>query len=65
MTYQPRFYWNEDTLQAFRLESNYLSTQELLNEVEKFVENCCSLEDGETEEDLVQDLLNLIYSKND
>ena len=65
MTYKPKFYWNEETVNAFKFESNYLSAQELLNEVEKFVENDCSLEDGETEEELVQDLLNLIYSKND
>ena len=60
--YTPRFTWNEDTLTAFRLESNYISYEELLNEVEKFVENCSQLEDGETEEDLIRDLLYQIFN---
>ena len=61
-TYIPKFHWNEDTLQAFRLESNYISYEELLNEVEKFVENSCSVEDGETEEDLIRDLIYQIFN---
>jgi len=60
--YTPRFNWNKDTLTAFRLESNYISYEELLNEVEKFVENCSQLEDGETEEDLIRDLLYQIFN---
>jgi hypothetical protein len=55
-----RFYWDEDTLNAFRFEANYLSAAELLNEVEKFVEIHCHLEDGETEEMLIQDLMKQI-----
>jgi len=62
ITYEPRFTWNEDTLTAFRLESNYISYEELLNEVEKFVENSCHTEDGETEEDLIRDLLYQIFN---
>ncbi len=58
-----RFYWDEDTLNAFRFESNYQSTAELLNDVENFVEQNCHLEDGETEEDLVQDLMKQILQK--
>ncbi len=58
-----RFYWDEDTLNAFKFEANYISSAELLNDVEKFVENNCSLEDGETEEDLVQDLMKQILQK--
>lgn len=62
MNYTPRFTWNEDTLKAFKLESNYISYEELLNEVKKFVENCCHPEDGETEEDLIKDLLYQIFN---
>ena len=62
ITYEPRFTWNEDTLTAFRLESNYISYEELLNEVEKFVENSCHTEDGETEEELIRDLLYQIFN---
>lgn len=57
---EKKFYWNPDTLDAFRFESSYMTPAELLNSVEVFVENECSLEDGETEEMLIQDLLNQI-----
>lgn len=59
-----RFYWDEDTLNAFRFESNYMSKEELLKSVTEFVEIDCHLEDGETEEMLVEDLLNQIYENN-
>lgn len=62
MTYEPRFTWNEDTLTAFRFESNYIPYEELLNQVERFVENSCSAEDGETEEDLIRDLIYQIFN---
>lgn len=45
---------------GFKLESKYLSTEELKESVEEFVEMCCHLEDGETEEDLVNDLMKQI-----
>ena len=59
-----KFYWDEDTLNAFRFESNYMSKEELLKSVTEFVEINCHLEDGETEEMLVEDLLNQIYKTN-
>ena len=62
MTYTPRFIWNEDTLTAFRFEANYISYEELLNQVERFVENSCHIEDGETEEDLIRDLIYQIFN---
>ena len=65
MTYTPKFYWNQETVNAFKFEANYISYDETKFQVEFFVSTDCSLEDGETEEELVQDLLNLIYSKND
>ena len=57
-----KFTWNEDTLNAFKLEANYMSREELLKSVTEFVEINCHLEDGETEEMLVNDLINQIYS---
>ena len=56
-----RFYWNPETLMEFKLESKYLSKEELKVSVEEFVEIDCDLEDGETEEDLVNDLMNQIF----
>ena len=58
-----KFYWNPDTLDAFRFEASYMTSAELLNSVEVFVENECSLEDGETEEMLIQDLISQILQK--
>jgi len=58
------YHWNEDTLNAFILESNYINKEELLKSVTEFVEIDCHLEDGETEEMLVEDLLNQIYNTN-
>ena len=47
-----RFYWNEDTLQYFKnIEFN-----ERLNLMMDFVENECDLEDGESVQDLYNDL---------
>jgi len=58
-----KFYWNEETLNHFKLDSNYLSYEEVVNEITLFVENECSLEDNETEEDLIKDLTNQVYNK--
>ena len=59
-----KFYWDEDTLSAFKFEANYMSKEELLKSVTEFVEIDCHLEDGETKEMLVKDLLNQIYNTN-
>ena len=63
MTYKSKFYWDEETLNAFKFEANYVSYAKLLNSVESYVENCCQLEDGETEDELVQDLIHQILKK--
>ena len=47
-----RFYWNEDTLQYFKnIEFN-----ERLNLMMDFVKNECDLENGESVQDLYNDL---------
>ena len=53
--------WNEETLQHFKFQSNYTGAEEVLKAVTSFVECDCVPEDGETEEDLVLDLMEQIY----
>mgnify|MGYP003655120633 FL=1 len=55
------YYWNEDTINHFKFESNYLSKEHIEDQVRNFVEDQCSLEDGDTEEKLVNDLIKQIY----
>lgn len=60
-TLMSKFYWNEETIQHFRFQSNYLNEKQILESVKDFVACDCTLEDGETEEDLVIDLMEQIY----
>jgi hypothetical protein len=57
------YYWNEDTVDHFKFMSNYLSKDEVIEEIVEFVLCECSLEDGETDEMLVEDLTNRIFTK--
>ena len=57
-----KFYWNDETLQHFKFTASYTTENEVKEEVEEFVEISCSLEDGETEEMLVNDLMYQIYN---
>lgn len=64
MNYKNKYYWNEDTLEIFReLIELDESFENIKKEVEIFVDRDCDLEDGETNEMLVEDLLNQIYNK--
>ena len=56
-----KFYWDEDVVNHFKFISNYWPIREVQNIVKEFVEIDCVLEDGETEEELVTDLMNKIY----
>ena len=60
-TLMSKFYWNEETIQHFRFQSNYINEKQMLESVKDFVACDCTLEDGETEEDLVIDLMEQIY----
>tara|TARA_R100000231_G_scaffold27259_1_gene24479 strand:+ start:62 stop:256 length:195 start_codon:yes stop_codon:yes gene_type:complete len=61
-----KYYWNEETLQLFReLIELDESFENIKKEVEIFVHRDCILEDNETEEMLVKDLLNQIYQNNE
>mgnify|MGYP003113161583 CR=1 FL=1 len=64
MNYKNKYYWNEETLEIFReLIELDESFENIKKEVEIFVDRDCDLEDNETEEMLVEDLLNQIYNK--
>lgn len=56
-----KFHWNEETIQHFRFQSNYLNEKQMKASVKDFVEYDCTPEDEETEEDLVIDLVKQIY----
>ena len=58
-----KFHWNEDTLEHFKFQSNYQNENETIKEITKFVENECSLENNETEEMLINDLVKQVYNK--
>ena len=49
--------WSEETLEHFRDVMSYSSKQQLADKVLRFVMVDCSIEDGETEIDLVNDLI--------
>ena len=64
MNYKNKYYWNEETLEIFReLIELDESFENIKKEVEIFVDRDCDLEDNETEEMLVENLLNQIYNK--
>jgi len=58
-----KFAWNEDTLDHFKLQSAYDSKDKVLQDVTLFVEYECDLEEGETEEMLINDLVKQVYNK--
>ena len=60
---EKKFYWNEETLNYFKFVSNYESKKQVIEEITDFVEYNCSLEDNETEEDLIKDLTKQVYNK--
>ena len=57
-----KYNWNEDTLDHFRFESMYVDEVEVEKQVREFVEIDCHLEEGESEEDLVKDLMKKVYN---
>ena len=56
-----KFTWNKDTLDYFSELSIRKTRAEVKKEIEEFVELDCHLEDGETEEMLVDDLMRQIF----
>ena len=54
--------WNSETLEEYRKDITLMSFKEMVSQIEYFVEDNCQLEDGETNEMLVIDLLSQIYN---
>ena len=54
------FYWNEDTIEYFKVESINQSKEETIEKIKLFVELECYLEDGENAQDLINDLIKKI-----
>ena len=51
-----KYYFNPDTISHFQFLSSYLSGEDLYEKIQEFVEIDCTLENGETEEELAEDL---------
>ena len=56
-----KFHWNDDTIAHFRFESSYLTKKQTILAITEFVEIDCVLEDDETEEMFVIDLINRVF----
>ena len=52
-----KFHWNPETLDYFQLLKHSEGNEKMKESVEMFVYNECDLEDNETYEDLIKDLL--------
>ena len=63
MNTQKRFYWNDETIFYFRFEANYTSKKNVIENITAFVENECSLENDESEEDLIKDLIRQVFNQ--
>jgi len=55
--------WNEDTIDHFDFISSYTTMDEVYTMIKEFVEIDCQLEDGETEQDLIMDIMSKIYPR--
>ena len=58
-----KYTWNEDTLEHFKFIANYDTKENLLYEITEFVENNCTIEENEVEQDLVDDLVAQVYTE--
>ena len=56
-----KFHWNDDTIAHFRFESSYLTKKQTIVAIKEFIEIDCILEDDETEEMFVIDLINQVF----
>ena len=58
------FYWNTETIEYFK-ELYDLKPHRYYQEIEEFIKYDCDLEDGETREDLVADLISKTQSNEE
>jgi len=56
-----RFNWNKETIQHFKFQSQYVEEKEVLDSVTSFVEYDCTLDYEEEEQELINDLMSIIY----
>ncbi len=57
-----KYTWNPETINHFQYMSSYISSKEIYEMVQDFVAVDCQLEDGDTEEMLVDDLYKQIFN---
>ena len=57
-----KYTWNPETINHFQFMSSYVSGEEVYEAIQEFVEVDCQLEDGDTEDMLVQDLYKQIFN---
>ena len=57
------FHWSEETISHFEFISSYLSKQQTIDKIKQFVVVDCVPAEEETEEMLVEDLINIIYKQ--
>ena len=55
-------YFNNDTINHFQFESNYLSKKEIQKQVNEFVEIDCKYNSLEDKQMLIDTLIKLIYT---
>ncbi len=56
-------YFNDDTINHFKFESNYVSKKEIQKQVNEFVEIDCEYNSNEDKQMLIDTLIKLIYTK--
>ena len=57
-TNMKEFTWNSDTIEYFKELYFTIPTDDYYRKIEEFVKYECDLEDGETHQDLIVDLIN-------
>jgi len=57
-----KYFWNEDTVDHFKFNSNYETKENIVKEIEEFVEINCQLEENDVEQDLIDDLVKQVYN---
>jgi len=60
---ESKFYWDSETLDYFSELAIRKTNSEVKKAIEEFAKFDCYLEDGETEEMLVNDLMKQVYNK--
>jgi hypothetical protein len=54
---QPGFHWNEDTIEYFKSKNKLGCEGDYVRAITDFVYRDCTLEDGETYQELIEDLI--------